>query len=80
MLNVGGRVMTHTFIVAEVGKTIIGSDSLLRLGFSIDYHNVRLTYQPGSIEEYHTPFRYHSLDQTRGEVHSVTPPGEGGQD
>ncbi len=79
-INVGGKKIVHTFIIAEVGKTILGSDFLLRFGFAIDYHNKCLTYQPGNIDEYRTPFRYHNLDQTRGEVHSVTPQNEGGQD
>ena len=38
-VNIGGKQMVHTFIVAEVGKTILGSDFLLRFGFAIDYHN-----------------------------------------
>ena len=37
-LNIGGKTMTHTFIIAEVGKSILGSDFLLRFGFSVDYY------------------------------------------
>ena len=44
----GGLKVTHTFLIAKVGKTIIGSDLIRRFGFSIDcYRNRFMGVSPG---------------------------------
>ena len=67
----GGLTVTHTFLIAEVSKTIIGSDLLRRFGFSIDYYRNRFTYHPGDIDESFTPFA--NLISVVDEVHGVQP-------
>ena len=47
----GGLKVTHTFLIAEVSKTILGSDLMRRFGFSVDYYRNMFTYHPGDIEE-----------------------------
>ncbi len=46
-VRIGEKTMVHTFIIAEVGKTILGSDFLLRFGFAIITTNVSLTSRAG---------------------------------
>merc|ERR1711974_438381 len=52
----GGLKVTHTFLIAEASKTILGSDLMKRFGFSVDYYRNGFTYHPGDIEESFTPF------------------------
>ena len=64
---------TFEFVVADVSKSIIGSDFLKRFGLSIEYYNEQLSYHPGT-PQHHTLFHgYHKVDWDRGEVHTVQP-------
>merc|ERR1711974_94978 len=67
----GGLKVTHTFLIAEVSKVILGSDLMKRFGFSVDFFRNRFTYHPGAIDESFTPFaNYHCVV---GEVHGIQP-------
>ena len=49
--------LTFELIVADVSKTIVGSDFLIHFWFAIDYSNGRLTYHPGAPHQHHATFQ-----------------------